>query len=789
MSLRPELLQAFQNRENETRFFKDSLNTLASGEPKLLLFYSEKSFGSTFFLRKLQQETIANDIGIYLDCIEKSIDGFLRNTIFELGEQSQDYSEKIKDKLNRIDQSSTIKKSKNAVISAIPYVGKSIREFTDSPKSDVAASYKLQASPNAILKTISEDFPSERLCIFLDNFDHIDSSQIQYLQELVFFLNDKNTLVVACQNSSEVSKKTLVKLRETGFVTVLRKFGPLSPKDFRAIAQRKNVSIDEAELLGFANDDVYQSLNYIQDKKYSEKNDSVINELTPISRYLVSALSVSEQFVSESFLYRCVESSKLVYCDNTGAISDALEQLRELGICDHFVFLNNSYYQVSSIIRGVLKRQLSLPEVITHTSEIYECLKKSLSDEVNLFSRISDCFFAFSLSLNINKADSGAWASKILMLSLAHKGTFNLLDFIEEYLTPNINYETFLLCLSGAMQAKNYQYFDEVFSKGKMQFQSQKEALILKLICENRLRNYKTAAQYVSILKNTDLDTDLKLLVTSYELINLFHSGKLKEARNLFKQNEQELACSHYSGYLMRIGAGMIPVQDGISILEKALKDFVHYRDEFGLQTTKANLGAYYCKTNKINQGVELLESSYEALLAYGQENVTHCALSLATAYIKQEKHRKARTILQSIINSPEDLHYGLVSQCLMAEIDLLVGDTTTALETFRVLLPKVCKTPTQNIKTRFFINFGLAKTLVAEFDKELDELIALGEKYRPNVLNQKWLDAHQLLKKAEESNTSIDLNEFKDLSLHGYFEYWWFNPLPILMKVSATKS
>mgnify|MGYP005989020829 CR=1 FL=1 len=787
MTVIVEQLKTFQNRKSETKAFKDNFSNLSNDEFKLLLFHSEKSFGSTFFLRKLQNDAMDHDIGIYLDCSEKSIDGFLRNTIFELGKQSDDFSARMKDKLNRFDEPSSMERSKNATISAIPYVGKSIREFTDSPKSTLAACYKVQASPNAILKIVSEEFPSEKLCVFLDNFNCIDNNQIDYLLDLVFFLNNKNTLIVACQNTSHVSNKSLVKLREMGFKVEIKKFNPLSPKDLKAIAKEKNINIDEIELVSLKNCDVYESLSYIYEKKSVKKKANTINGLSPISRYIVSVLIVSDQFISESFLYRCIESSTIVYSSNKEAVKAALLQLKNLGICEYFLFLNKAYYKVSSFIRGVLKRELPLPEVIIYTNEIYECLKRSLFDEKNLFSRISDCFLAFSLSLNINKAESGFWASKILTLSLANKGSFNLLEFIKDHLTPNLNYETFLLCLSGAMQEKNYQYFDEIFNKGDIQFQSRTEALLLKLIYENRLRNYQISDQYIKILNNMSLNKEIQLLVTSYKLINLFHSGKLKEARKLFKNNQKKLKNSQYNRYFLRIGAGMSPVKTGIAILEEIISDFVHKNDEFGLYTTKANLGAYYCKISKLNKGIELLESSYNELLVYGQENITHCGLSLATAYIQTGRYNNASTVLQKIISFPEDSHYALLAKYLLAEVYLLSGNTYNAINTFRQILPKVCKTSTQNIKTRFFINFGLAKAFMSEFDSELDELLILAEKHRANVLNSKWITAYQSIKNAINQNSPISLEEFNSLSLHGYFEYWWFNPLVILMEPYIT--
>lgn len=780
MLVRPEVHYAFHNRENEKHTLECCLEKLSREAPQFLLFFSNESYGSTFFLKKMQQDKIDKHLGIYLDCNEKSLDSFLRNTIFELGEKDPELASQIKTELNKIDQSSATKRAREAAISALPYVGKPIKEFTASPKTAISASYRIQASPNAILEIISEHFSHNSLCIFIDNFDAVDNEQLGFLVDIVFFLNHTCVQLVACQNSAEVDKKNIVKLQDAGFVCEVSELEPLSINDLMEVAKDRDVQLKHNDLLPFANKSVYETLNYIQSRK-GETNSRLLESLSPVARYLISILIIAEQPVSEGFLLECTELSKLIYVNSNAVILNELDELRERQILKHSEFFQEDYFQIIPTQKGRLKREISLVEVVTHTEEAYSCIKTRLNSAHGIKSP-SDYFFAFTLSLSSCRHESGYWASKILLLSLSLRGTFNLLDYIKDFLKPAESYETFLLCLAGAMQRKDYAFFDEVYSLGSFQFQSNTEALLFKAICENRLRRYDSSNSLLSLVRSKPLSADVESIVVSVELINLFHTGKISRARELFNQKKASLEESSAFAYCLRIGAAMMPVEDGIRLISEILPSFKESGDHFGYITTQANLGAYLCKTGELEDGCEVLNRAYSELLIYGPENITHCALSLATVNLKMNNFREAKLILKKLLTLPEDSHYSIVARYLVAECELLSGRIELSLDSLNKLLIEVSNTPTQNIKTRFFVNYALAKCVAGEFDEKAKHLLQLAIDFMPDLPGKKWQDAYDFAKEAIDSKITLSTGDFLYYSLTGYFEYWWFNPLPVLM-------
>ena len=203
--------------------------------------------------------------------------------------------------------------------------------------------------------------------------------------------------------------------------------------------------------------------------------------------------------------------------------------------------------------------------------------------------------------------------------------------------------------------------------------------------------------------------------------------------------------------------------------------------DDFGYFTTYSNLGALRHKSGDLQGGLEILREAYVGLLPYGAENITHCALSLAAASFVQKEDREAVQILRKVIDLPEDSHYALAAKSISAQLYLVEGKSELAIQQYRALMPRVCETPTQNLKTSFFVNFSMAKAVLGEFDEEYTSCLHLALENRSQRPSMRWKQALGLATDASTVREKMGIDTFRKHSLKGYYEYWWFNPTLIL--------
>lgn len=100
----------FRNRVDELDLFMQQSNRVSIGKPRILMFSATDSFGATAFLQEAYHSSLSVSFNVFLDCSERSLDGFLRETIFSLENQEPELAELLQAGLHKLDAPSTEKK-------------------------------------------------------------------------------------------------------------------------------------------------------------------------------------------------------------------------------------------------------------------------------------------------------------------------------------------------------------------------------------------------------------------------------------------------------------------------------------------------------------------------------------------------------------------------------------------------------------------------------------------------------------------------------------------------------
>jgi tetratricopeptide (TPR) repeat protein len=765
----------FKNREFEFRSAHQKQAEVSTCKPHVLIFWAEKSYGSTAFLHELRRVSRSFHAA-YFDCRESSVDGFLRDFILSLRDTDIKLHSNVLKSLEGINKANRIKRIFEALIPYIPYFGNIFLKLTAPSKSGIGNAYKVNFSPNQILAEISKHLFGKGITLLLDNLECLNDLQFKFLSELVFYMNRSKINFITCQNGGTPIKSQLVRLRELGCEVQTQEFKALNPEVMVAVASERNVLTNVEEWERFGDSDIYSCLEYIYSKTEGVKEMEVFEGFDPLSIYLIKLLAAVDQPLKEELVIDSALNSKQVVAPTRNVIKGAIDSLINEELILIFTKNSEHFLRIQPFIRGQVMSRILTVDLISLGSELYESCNKMIQN-TPIDTNITDHLMAYFLSIRVDPNSSSQLAKNVLKIGMMGGENPGFFSLIKSVVDPKCDFATYLFCLIAGMNIKDHDYVLRVINEASSTFKTSPESLLLEGITLNRLRKYKESESRLYLVKNDQYN----VVVNSYRLINLFHSGNFKKARSYFLDNVDKHRTSKFKLYFQRIGAGLLPLGEGIQILRRLLTKKELKSDRFGYYTTMSNLGALLHKLGDVEQGRKILEKSYNFLLPYGPDHITHCALSLSAARCVEGDYSGCIEVTKRVIAQPEDSHYSVAAKLNEAAALLLLGKSSDSIGLYNSIFQPVLTTPTWNVKSRYFMNFALAKCVIGDFDRQLDEILHQAKVFKHNNASEKWHRSYETILHAKSKSQKINLDKFKYNLLWGYFEYWWFTPMSIL--------
>lgn len=773
----------FYNRDCEVKLAEDYLKIKANDNRAALIFTSDDSYGATSLLKKLSQKFQQPEsnhekyrvLCISLNCEDPSLDGFLKSFFFNLNDQKPKMAHKIISEVDKIGTPGREEKLGRSLIAAVPYAGKAFVHARQLSQTNISSAYKIRTSPNKILHVAAEALVNYKTILFIDNLHLLNPNQTDFLRSILFHFSDTNIKIVG-HYRKPLSKKHAVLFRE---LLGKLKLHPLKPLSFEILSEmasdiRSNANLNDLREITKSSQSIYDVLDFIHEFDSSENKS--FEPLTPIQSYIISILELWKKPIQENLLFKCLSSSKLIAFNGEQDLFKAVKGLVSEKILRSFEFDDTEFVVLSTSFNRLRNDELNDLDFIAFASEIYDFTRKEI--EVNpSFQNISGYSIAFRLALIIDRQNCNKWAALVLKNGFIEGRVEGYFDLFIDKIDIHSDFESLIFVLLSHLQQKQFKKIDDLVDSLNPATRLRDEIIALHAISMNRQRRYSESMKAIQALRKKPISSTISTQASAYEIINLFHTGKRLEAKKLFQEVRPMDSNSPSELYLLRIGAGVLPVDEGLSLLKKVLPKFKEIGDDFGYYTTKANLGTYLFKSGEHEEGAAILESAYEALIPFGPNHITHAALSLLTIKSISGNLFESRALLKKIERAPEDNHYLTAAKMIHAMTMAIAGDVRGGFNLLEEINEDVRSTPTWNIKTRYFINKALLEGIMTSSNSRMGSTLDEILKFSPKSGDRRWNGTYNLIRRSMEENRTIPEELLSKHYARSFYEYWWFLP------------
>lgn len=326
-------------------------------------------------------------------------------------------------------------------------------------------------------------------------------------------------------------------------------------------------------------------------------------DISEVSKSIILYLYCSRQSLPKETIKKLIMFDPTIYIDETPLwFESSLEEIEE------YIHIN-----------GELLLQLTSPppfninnlEKVRHAEILYDdCLKKFSNK--NHSSKLLSLLFHLSKSVDTSK--TALYSQEIIKYSL-YTGSLEAAE--KYYKTSNkkcteYRWDNYFLSLCFLISSKRYsEAIDLIESNIPKSFSNCTLTLILKVVALNRTRKHEDSIKLIKhLLTNEKISLEQESLLVSFYIGGLIHTNQKKYAYEVYSDNYKFLVKAKNYGYFIRNSSGACQIEEAIDLSKQAINIFKASGDDYGLNTSMNNLGAYLSMHGDHSAAINLFKDS-----------------------------------------------------------------------------------------------------------------------------------------------------------------------------------
>lgn len=748
----------FVNRDAEREFLKKSIDE----KNQLIYFNSDPASGISAFLEKCETE-FDDQYVFLLDAIEnpnfaknfcdkacKNMD--LRNTIqsianTELGEKSQTFM--------------------SALLKSSPYCGELLSYITERPSIPFVYTGAFSSIYEEVaISTINKLRLQKKVIFLIDNAKFLSESSRKMCQQLICKLNiyfvfalEKNTIETQkFENGFNSSINQLM------FKPIKYEFSHPDTKMIQLLSEMYhiNCSTEEAEYIAnITRDNIHSIIGYLLN--YNESKNLQLNY---VQKIIINILYEINNIISFNILLDIIEHLKSEELLSKEIIEVEIDNLKSLRIIEQkdnilsLVSLNHPKV-VDSLNDWVLT--ISIKSAILETfyeSKIYQTNENYLKTSYQIALYFHDNrYITFSKDLLKNAVITGTQINEDL-LDICKNNSNSEEDslIVVLYLTQSRRYLEALNIIEKSIKTINIKPL---------------HAALL-----NRCRKHEKAEEELKLAISNETHKDIALILYAYLIGNYVHSNKSHKAKQVFNSiNPLNKDLPEYA-YVLRNIATVYPPDKAAKYSHEASRLFNNNHNSFGEFSAKCNEYRFLCEQGNYAEALAKMMSVLESTIICKSSHMHILLNNIAICNIYLKKITEAEFYLQSALRISNANMPIIFLKINYSSLLLLKGNAIKSLEIIESIKDLVLTYPVDRVRQRYFINYcHILYANNKNYDNELEKAKEFMDRVQPNRTKKLC----EFYKEAANNNRIYKKEDFKELFIPCYLEYWYTEPLKLI--------
>lgn len=750
----------FVNRKND---FINVENSIQTNDITYLL--AGRAVGISSFLEELEMRLEFYQVFRCNAAIDNNLFSLLLNCI-NRSDFNKNFIDYIRNELGEY-KSRTI----SSVLHGIPYLGDLLANISDGKEiPQVYAGCFSSAFDEIIIPYITQLSLTNKIVILIDSAEQLNEisynlianlAQIEYVQIVLAITEVQSIDFIKLRNALSLysnCKINTVLFEEPGNTLI---------KELASYFEYEISDDIVSDILISSRNNIHLIIDYFINLKFNTKFN--INE---INKSIIFVLSICKFGLDTQTIIEILKDSN-VFIGSLTDILDNIEELETLKFITKNIINSKEIYTINSISNPTILGLLS-----SYSDELYykNLIYNYFDSKILIVENINILELMYDLSIQFKYTRVRKYAKLILAFKLKSGDIINPTIVTNSEL-DNSNVEDTILAI---LYYTRERYYSDALKwlEANKSVSNKPVFKHLEGILNNRVRNFVKANNILEQSIKTENDTYKLNIILAFYTANCIHSNKPNLAINEYYSKKSHLKNSENWGYFLRNLASALPFEEKIKMLNNAIDNFALFNDQYGIYSSKCNLGIVYCNSGFPEKGIKLLKEAEKGLQKNGSNHLHIIYNDLGVCYLMLKDVENANKYLQLAKllarNKMPTIITSINLACLIA-----VDNTERAIELLNSIEQDVIKHPVDNVRKKYFYN-----RLLVESMSDINTAIQFFNSNKTTI--EKYVDDNTIdfyLNTLFKNNKLIDYKSdyWDTLYKCSGLVYWYVDPLKLI--------
>lgn len=659
----------------------------------------------------------------------------------------------------------------SSVLQGIPYVGDLLANISDGKEiPQVYAGCFSSAFDEIIIPYITKLSLTNKIVILIDSTEQLNEisynlianlAQIEYVQMVLAITDVQSIQFIKLRNALSLysnCKMNTVLFEEPGSTLI------------KELARYFECEISDdiiSNILINSRNNIHLIIDYFITLKSNTKFD-----LNEINKSIIYLLSICKFGLDTQTIIEILNNSN-VFIGSLTDILDNLKELETLNFITRNTFGSKEIYTINSISNPTILGLLS-----SYSDELYykNLIYNYFDSKILIVENINILELMYDLSVQFKYTRVKKYAKLILAFKLKSGDIINPTIVTNSEL-DNSNVEDTILAI---LYYTRERYYSEALKWLETNKSVSNKPVFkhLKGILNNRIRNFEKANKILEESIKTESDACRLNIILAFYTANCIHSNKSNLAINEYNSKKSRLKNSENWGYFLRNLASALPFEDKINTLKNAIDNFALFNDQYGIYSSKCNLGIVYCTFGFPEKGIKFLKEAETGLQKNGSNHLHIIYNDLGVCYLMLKDIENANKYLQLAKLLARNKMPTIITTINLSCL-IVINDTEQAIELLNSIEQDVMKHPVDNVRKKYFYN-----RLLVESMSNIDSAIQFF--YSNKTIIEKYVDKNTIefyLNTLFKNNKLIDYKSdyWNKLYKCAGLVYWYVDPLKLI--------
>jgi|GEM_PF-1667956 len=494
--------------------------------------------------------------------------------------------------------------------------------------------------------------------------------------------------------------------------------------------------------------------------------------ISELSKAIIFILHICKFGLDKEAIIHMLKNSNIFF----NSIDEIIMSLNDLEISRFVVkniVNNNEVYTINSISHPmVLDLLSSYSDDLYYKNLVYNFFDSKMMLDLN----VNILMLMYELSVQFNYSKVKKYAKLILVTKLKNG------DIIEPTLVTNSELDN--RTENDTIIAVIYYMRERCYSTALTWLKSNKSVLEKPLfkhfegILNNRTRNFDEAERILSKSIKTEENLYRLNILLAYYIVNCIHNNRTALAINIYNKYKSTVKNTKNYGYFLRNIASALPFNEKLIVLQNAIENFNAYNDQYGIYSSKCNLGIVYCNYGFPEKAIKFLKESETGLQLNGSNHLHIIYNDLGVCYLmlkdKENAHKYLELARILARNKMPTIITAINCACLKATYKNIA-----ALEILKSIENDVLNHPVDSVRKKYFYNRLLVESM---FDASNAQKYYYSKKH----IIDKYVDNDTLciyLNQVFDNETIINYSDvlWDKLYKCAGLVYWYVDPLKLI--------